>query len=324
MKRTAGTVLSNLEPSDGTEEGPRVFASIQTLAGQPVGSPLTLMHLDAVWQKAGCLKCPDSLSKGIALQNLKSTQFAVNYGTGVVTLGAPLQANQQLVVRYWPVGIGYTDLLQQTVTTIPTAGNFVQNAPDLNKLTTLKAIQTLTYASNKATQTLSDFLTANLANGKKKGFLTTPGTNDRDVEFTVDSKNNPVNPRDPRYQFAMTQPYASSSYGFLQFTLLPFDLSTQKGQQLTAAFDPSQTALYQLVTQLETNFSLAALYHSQSFSTLLKNPKTFVPCTPTNCNEAKWEAQWISVFKLYNGSPAYANGTIVKEGAQNYTPVAPQ
>ncbi len=325
VKRTAGTVWGNLEPANGTEGGAMVFASIQTLAGQPIGAPLTLMHLDTVWQKAGCLKCPDSLSTGVALQNLQSTQFAVNYGTGVVTLGAPLQPNQQLVVRYWPVGIGYTDLLQQTVTTVPTAGNFVQNAPDLNTLTTLKPLQKLTYASNRAIQTLSAFLTANLQNGKKKGFLTTPNTNDRDVEFTVDQNNNPLSPRDPRYQFVMTQPYASSSYGFLQFTLLPFDPSTTNGQQLTAAFNPSQTALYQLVTQLETNFSLAAIYHSQSFNTLLSRPKTtFVPCGPTNCNEAKWEAEWISVFKLYNGSPAYANGTIVKEGAQNYTPVAPQ
>lgn len=66
---------------------------------------------------------------------------------------------------------------------------------------------------------LSAFLKRNVAtDGSEELFLTTAGTGDQTIKFTVDPNSNTIQPRDWRYRFITSQPYASSSYGLLQLT----------------------------------------------------------------------------------------------------------
>lgn len=150
--------------------------------------------------------------------------------------------------------------------------------------------------------------------------MTTRSANDNDIEFTVDANNNPIQPRDPRYQFITSQPYASS-YGFLQLSLIPFD-STNKGLRLTQAFNPSTRPIYQLMTQPATTFDLAGHFHQLSFAAVYPNSP---PCTTNSCNEVLWEQEWTSVFLSYNPQGAgYADGKIIEDGASKYAPQEPQ
>jgi hypothetical protein len=198
-------------------------------------------------------------------------------------------------VGYWPVQNGYTDNLQQTVVTT-TQGDLIASAPDLASSKQVIQLSSIIYAANKGSQPLSAFLQTNVAHGKK--FLSgTPA--DQSIEFTVGAANNPVHPRDPRYLFMTAQPYASSSYGLLQFSLLAFSQGSQQ-VKLNSIFNPGyaqtcpaaaqpcapygNTPLYQLLTQPQTNFNLGAAFHRQSYEAFPAN--TF--CDGTNsCNEVK-------------------------------------
>jgi hypothetical protein len=211
---------------------------------------------------------------------------------------------------------GHNNSVQPTVVPV-NAGALSAGAPDLNA-PSVRELDKLKYNPG---ETLLDFLKNNIASdrGKKWAFLTTPDTGDWFVEFTVDGNNNPVQPRDPRYQFMTSQPYASSSYGFLQLTLLPFG----QGTQFTQAFDPSSSAtpIYQLLTLVGKNFDLAAHYHQ---ITLSQSPSLRL-CSSTNCNENLWEQEWTEIIKNYNkNGVGYADGGIVQNGAKNYAPREPQ
>ena len=209
--------------------------------------------------------------------------------------------------------------LRHPPTVVPvSAGGFSAGAPDLNDPKAVREIDKLQYNPG---ETLFSFLQNNAARerAKKEVFLTTTVAGDSFVEFTVDSNNNPVQPRDPRYQFMTSQPYASSSYGFLQLTLLPFDQSP-KGLKLTAAFNPSATPIYQLMTLVGKNFDLAAHFNQITFS------KTTPLCGSTNCNESLWEKEWAPVIQIYNSSTKNTGygAAVVKSGVDDYAPSEPQ
>ncbi len=64
---------------------------------------------------------------------MTSTQFAINYATGEVTLGTTLTTGKRLTINYWPVqaaGNGFTDNLQQTVVAT-VEGDFIAQAAAL-------------------------------------------------------------------------------------------------------------------------------------------------------------------------------------------------
>ena len=263
---------------------------------------------------------------------MTSTQFAINYATGEVTLGTTLTTGKRLTINYWPVqaaGNGFTDNLQQTVVAT-VEGDFIAQAPALAPPLVL-AQNTLMYSKG---QTLLDFLRTNVAH--QHSFLT--GTMaDKHIEFTVDPKNNhPLQPRDPRYQFMTAQPYASSSYGFFQLTLLAFSRGS-KQVQLNQVFNPGYssaqscpiaacapiTPIYQLLTQPQTNFDLAGKFHRLSYGTF--GPRAF--CDMTNsCNTALWQREWTQVMNFFNSDGNGYMGfisDIVKNGDSFFAPQNP-
>jgi hypothetical protein len=221
IKRTVGGVL-NSSSSSGVEVANEVSARILKSDGTLVRN-LTQEHLETVWQKGGNGSAVH-LSPGVDVQagvcspggivnpatlSLAANQFAVCYSSGQVFLGAPLAVGQQLVVSYWPVQSSYSDNLQATVIDISADGDLIGGAPVL-KAPQVRAGNQLLYVKG---QTLANFLQTNIIHGNL--FLT--GTDaDKHVEFMVDQNNHPVQPRDPRYQFMTSQPYASSSYGLFQ------------------------------------------------------------------------------------------------------------
>ena len=105
--------------------------------------------------------------------------------------------------------------------------------PDLNDTTNnMKNMvhQQDKYVTYRNPEPLSAFLKRNVAtDGSEEPFLTAAGTGDQMIEFTVDANSSPIQPRDARYQFITSQPYASSSYALLRLTLLPFDNSDKSG-----------------------------------------------------------------------------------------------
>lgn len=332
VKRTVGRVM-NERNCDRRECAPQVFAVVQSTEAKPrTLFRLVLVHQDTVWQKAGNLKTPAAISTAAGTLQWTATvkEFAVNYDTGVVTLGSPLQQGQQLVVRYWPVGENVSDNLQATVVEV-SAGKFFSKAPDLNDAKLVKEQNKLNYNAKPeppgSPESLFDFLSTNIASSRR-GFLTAPDTGDRFVEFSVDQNNRPIKPRDPRYRFITSQPYASSSYGLLQLTLLPFGPGP-RGDKLRSTFDPNDTPIYQLLTQAETNFRLAAQFHNQTLRGLVATPSNrFTPCGLTDCNESRWQQQWYTVFNDYNPSGAGYNNTkpektIIEVGASDYAPEEP-
>jgi len=316
----------------GNEAAPEVTATIETLDGSQ--DPITLhqVHTDTTWQKRGQLADPDRLSFGVDPKKMTSTQFAINYATGEVTLGTTLTTGKRLTINYWPVqaaGNGFTDNLQQTVVAT-VEGDFIAQAAALAPPLVL-AQNTLMYSKG---QTLLDFLRTNVAH--QHSFLT--GTMaDKHIEFTVDPKNNhPLQPRDPRYQFMTAQPYASSSYGFFQLTLLAFSRGS-KQVQLNQVFNPGYssaqscpiaacapiTPIYQLLTQPQTNFDLAGKFHRLSYGTF--GPRAF--CDMTNsCNTALWQREWTQVMNFFNSDGNGYTGfisDIVKNGDNSFAPQNP-
>jgi len=338
VKRTVAATLNSVNRNqgvtpDGTflntlENAAQVTATIVTTDGSKPPVHLYQSHQDAIWQKKGYLKQPDFISPG---QTLTPLQFAVNYDTGEVRLGPNLQPGQELVVNYWPVqdtGNGFTDNLIQTVVSVP-RGDFIGNAPALPSTpaelatTVVKGDNGLVFAANKQGQSLFNFLQTNAPSGK--AFLTTPGNGDRFIEFKVNQQNYPTTPRDPRYQYITAQPYASSSFGFLQFTLLAFD-NSQRGTRLKAVFDPSKTGqeLYQLLSHPEKNFSLAANFHRESYPVVQK-AGTPQLCGMDDCTQAKWINEWVAIFREYNSngagySPNRPEPLIVRDLGSQYEP----
>ena len=326
VKRTVGGYLLSTEVAGGKEVAAKVTASVQGPNNKI--SQLALYHLDSVWQKAG-----GNVTPGVSA--LASNQFAVDYGTGNITLGSPLQVGQQLTVAYWPVQNGYSDNLQQTV--IPTvAGDLISGAPDLATSPQVKQLSHIIYAANKTSEPLSIFLQTNVANGT--AFLT-GARGDMDIEFSVGSNGKPTQPRDPRYSFMTAQPYASSSYGLLQLTLLAFGPGLQvklnrvfnpgysSGQSCPAAARPcapyGTTPLYQLLTQPQANFNLGGNFHFLTLSAEQSSGLSLCGISNRICNESQWEQQWSQIINQYNvNGPAYSGSTslIVKNGATKYAP----
>jgi hypothetical protein len=133
-----------------------------------------------------------------------------------------------------------------------------------------------------------------------------------------------------------SQPYASSSYGLLQFTLQPFDPvysgDPNRAGLLNAVFNPSSTPIYNLAQYPDLNFKLTANFHNFTLNALRSsNPPilpqgvSFSPCTPTNCNESMWLQEWRVVFSFYNSKKAgysliVGAPTIVPNGESSYVP----
>jgi hypothetical protein len=336
VKRTVGGARGGKDDCDRRNEcDPEVTAVIRTTGKTTTVTQLVLVHKDTIWQKAGALRDPALVSHGVGTLPLQWTptvkEFAVDYQSGNVILGSPLVAGQQLEVRYWPVGDLVADNLGQTVLPVD-PGPFFSGAPDLNDAKVIKELNKLKYNNldPQGGESLYDFLRNNVLLGK--GFLTTPKTGDRVIEFSVDTNNNPTAPRDPRYQFMTSQPYASSSYGLLQLTLQPFD-DTVAGQKLKGIFDPSARPIYQLLTQPETNFELAGQFHKQSYSALVALPANgFKSCATETCTEAEWENSWYQTVRAYNidgrgyskAATIAPDKTIIDAGVQDYAPVAPK
>ncbi len=328
VKRTVGHTLTARGDQCGRNEcDPQVTAVVRVAATKAQVYALQLVHADSIWQKAGSLASAPSVSHGAGTLQCTAQQheFTVNYDNGDVVTACPLQAGQELVVQYWPLGDGQSDLQIPTVVTV-SAGTFANAAPDLNSAQ-IKEANKLRYSPG---ETLASFLANNVQANPRRGFLTTPDTGDRFVEFVADGNDQPTRTRDPRYTFITSQPYASSSYGFLQLTLIPFDNSV-RGRKLKGIFDPSSTAIFQLLTQPETNFKLAAQFHKQSLTDLIGTAANhFTPCGPDHCTESSWEDQWYNVFLAYNTSGAGYNKakttgkTIIEAGASDYAPPAPQ
>jgi hypothetical protein len=350
VKRTVGGVLQALQPANGgVEPSSQVSVMIQNQNGARVRT-LTQVHLEDVWQKSGHGQtfllshgvstqagvCNAGVTVNAATLNLAANQFAICYSTGQIFLGTPLQAGQRLAVSYWPVQNGVSDNLQATVLAIQNDGDLIANAPDLNSRQIVKAQFQLQYSKG---QSLSDFLQTNVAHGRS--FLT--GTSgDLHIEFTVNPGGNPVQPRDPRYQFMTAQPYASSSFGFFQLTLLAFSAGAPQAA-LNRAFNPGYssghcplpaatpcapdiTPLYQLISQPQTNFDLAGKFHRISYGTFPQG--TF--CDSSNsCTTTSWQIEWSRVINLFNrtgngytlGTPAIS--AIVSNGDTTYAPQNP-
>ena len=312
VKRTVGGILEQNPKGGGIEAGASVYASIQNVAACPkyltqAQGTLTLVHSDTIFQRSG------GTTTGVAP---KQGQFAVNYSNGNVTLGQQLVQNQMLVVGYWPVQSGYTDGANHQTVISTNTGDYVNNqAPDLSSTTLVKQDPhgRVNFQSGAPTpsEPLSAFLQRNISTGS--GFLT--GTDaDRYTEFSV-VNNNPTAPRDPRYLFMTSQPYASSSYGLLQLTLLAFAPGPQV--KLNQVFNPGYsspancpsaagacvqpaTPIFQLLTQPQTNFNLAANFHRLSYQALVK---TAGFCDQTNsCNDAAWQSEWTQVINQYNST----------------------
>jgi hypothetical protein len=225
--------------------------------------------------------------------------------------------------------------VQPTVVPV-SAGGFSAGAPDLNA-PNVREMDKLKYNPG---ETLFDFLKNNVASdrGKKEAFLTTADTGDWFVEFTLDQNNRPAHPRDPRYLFMTSQPYASSSYGLFQLTLLPFTPGPRV--QLNQVFNPGYstpsscpiqncatavTPLYQLLTQPQTNFDLAGQFHRLSLQNLIGKAK-LKDCRPNNCNTDVWQVQWTQIIHEFNPSGNGYGGfvsQIVNNGDAVYAPRNP-
>ncbi|MBN1568562.1 MAG: hypothetical protein JXA73_12010 [Acidobacteria bacterium] len=323
IKRTVGKVLDELQNDPRKEAQPFVKTCIVSIAQEKCGSGpfLKLVRGETTWQKAGTMEgAPnDRVAQGISALN--ADEFSVDYSDAIVKIGMPLQQNQKLIVEHWPVGYQVADNRGiQTVLTIAT-GDFAKEGvrPDLNS-SMIRTQQKLDYNPGEK---LFDWLKANRA--KRKAFLTTWAAYDTHVEFR-DGPNG-LEPRDPRYRVITAQPYASSSYGFLQLTLNAFD-NTERGTVLKSILDPAMKdqEIYNLLTlpnpnatdpnKMDANFNLAAGFHR---ATLKRN---IVPvCGLEDCTEAKWGMQWIGIVREYNKKKKeYFKGTIVQNGMNNYGP----
>lgn len=309
---------------------PNVFAWIQQASGSTYANvqELFLVHQDTIWQKNGHAKDAALLSPGVdsypnGQNTVQPTEFSIDYSTGTITTGKPLGPNQRLMIRFWPVGTSVNDGSAQPTVVSVVQGSSVAGAPDLNDTT--NTMKNMVHQQDKGVtysnpEPLSAFLKRNVAtDGSEEPFLTAAGTGDQTIEFTVDANSNPIQPRDPRYQFITSQPYASSSYGLLQLTLLPFD-NSDKGKELKAVFDPSSTAIYQLIKQSGTNFDLAGHFHNNTYS----SGTVSLPCA-SGCNEKLWEQEWGGVIQIYNSTKnnGYGQG-VVTDGVKSYAPAEPQ
>jgi hypothetical protein len=138
------------------------------------------------------------------------------------------------------------------------------------------------------------------------------------------------------------QPYAASSFGFFQLTLLAFSAGAPQAA-LNRAFNPGYssghcplpaatpcapdiTPLYQLISQPQTNFDLAGKFHRISYGTFPQG--TF--CDSSNsCTATSWQIEWSRVISLFNrtgngyilGTPAIS--AIVSNGDTTYAPQNP-
>jgi len=333
VKRTVGGVLVLDQFGDAGYPGEDVASEVAAQIQSPDGAILDLkpVHLETVWQRVNAGSngskgvdpqvgvCNPGVTVDITTLHLTNKQFAICHNSGQVFLGAPLLPGQQLFVYYWPVQKGVTDFLQQTVVSIPADCDLAAKAPSLDSLQAqLSKKNQLIYTKGEP---LAHFLQTNVAHGT--AFLTATEA-DKAVEFTVDQSSKPKQPRDPRYQFMTTQPYASSSYGFFQLTLLPFTAGSSQ-VQLNKVFNPGYTTtcpiakdcastitpLYQLITQPQTNFDLAGSFHVLSLKALKANNQ-IAPCQPDNCGGGLWQEQWTQVINQFNAKGRGYTYSVIK------------
>src|SRR5207248_2726460 len=138
----------------------------------------------------------------------------------------------------------------------------------------------------------------------------------------VNGNGKPFEPLDPKYKFATAQPYASSSYGVLQLTLLAwdskvtgptldnifnvrfdnrqdfrsiFDLLVEKDAQTGSTKDKNNVDLaLKEGLDLGAAYSEAIVIRRQQAGQLL--------CNATNCNESNWQRQWAQIFNSFNSA----------------------
>jgi hypothetical protein len=168
--------------------------------------------------------------------------------------------------------------------------------------------------------------------------ITITATNaDKKLEFIQDP-NNKLQPRDPRYEFMTGQPYASSSYGLFQLTLVAFSPGPQA--QLNTVFNPGYsttcpptatciqpiTPIYQLIVMPQTNFDLAGTFHRLSYAQLAGLNAFCDNTTPSVCNQALWQTEWTQIIHRFNingnGYTGLPSG-IVTNGDTVYAPQNP-
>lgn len=209
-------------------------------------------------------------------------EFSVDYATGIIRLGAPLQPGEVLEVKADP----------PVTVFMPTSG------PYTGGFNFAKASEQYKLSYSPSADTIATFFDNNFqifADGRWFGT-----DSERQLEFRFDSAaKRPTLPVDTRYHKAMAQYFAGASYGPLQLTLLPWTDGRKKAQ-----FDPllkvQDEPIYEAVMNWDRGLSLGAAFHRSSAQ------RTTFSC-PTVCNEEVWQKDWASVFSKYDVfAPRYA------------------
>jgi hypothetical protein len=205
----------------------------------------------------------------------------VDYVTGVVHLYQPLRDDETLAVAYEEVS---TESRAAGAFAAPSSADFDLSRPG-------------TYPSGllfSVNDTIASYLRLNLQTQVAKGRpLGNYFGNDseRFTEFNAQT-NTPI---DTRLSAATAQFLASSSYGPLQLTLLPWTQAARRSV-FDRVLKVEDVPLYTLASgrkaDWETGVTLGALFHETTLA------RVNATCTP--CDTERWSLMWSGVFAEYN------------------------
>jgi hypothetical protein len=233
------------------------------------------------------------------------SDWSVDYQVGRIRLYQPLAPGETLTVTHEPVA-----------TPPLAAGGF--GSPDAATFDLRKVSEVVKLAYNPG-ESVAAWFTSNLNRQAALGRLAGNffGTDsERYTEFEAPT-NDPI---DTRLHSATAQYYASSSYGPLQLTLLPW-LEEPKKTAFDQVLKVEDVSLYRLASDWDQawdkGLSLGAVFHRTQLRQL------GLSCT--SCDTEAWERMWAQVFAGYNRQgPKYRVGAdskseIIRE-AEKYEP----
>ena len=317
MMRAAGYPPEKADLSVAAVRRPRVTAAIN-------GNPLVAVSGYAIWRKHGS-QAQHPNGEVETAHPIAAGQFSVDYATGTVTLGegAPLMPGDTLTIGFDPVAAANQEPINGT-------GEFTY---DLNKVDSHGNRVVKQYPFDlvySAGQSLADFLAANAAACPRGNWLTTSGTGERHIEFTVTNGNQPARPLDQRYAGMTAQPSVSSSYGTLQLMFDQWSLGAHQQESGAAAriakmsevLDVTKTPIFQALDDWKTGLALGAVLHQARLKAAMTPPSSI--CGP--CSADQWKGVWEAIIRSYNPNGSGYRETpdpqIILDG-QNYEPRLP-
>jgi hypothetical protein len=283
---------------------PRVTAAVN-------GNQLVEVSGYSIWRKWGSQSAyPTGVVE--AAHPVLPGQFSVDYATGMVALGAPLLQGHTLTVGFDPV----IAVNQEPINV--TGGRTY----DLNKLDSHGNRVVKQYPFDlvyRAGESLADFLAANAAACPRGNWLTTYGTGERHIEFTVTNGNQPARPLDPRYAGMTAQPYVSSSYGALQLMFDQWSLGAHQSEPGAAArivkmnevLDVTKTPIFQVLDEWKKGLALGAILHQARLKDAMTPPRNI--CSP--CSAEQWRDLWETIRQYSNARGYRSTHAQIIDGA---------